>query len=197
MSFYLRTISAILLFSLLNSTCNSSTEKRLSAEPKPDTIAIVNNNITIPGKIMLKETVLNEKNVITRKKLPASKKIDSEGYKLLSIKMIDSTATDENGFSYHIVDTLSLNKDIKVLLIGRAYESENFIWITIYDKQNKLLDHKTVYYDNAEGFLSVETIIKDNQLTITTFNEYAEQEKDKKITQVYHLNKNNRVVKLQ
>ena len=107
--------------------------------------------------------------------------------------MIDSSAGNENGFRYHVIDTLLLDQSIKVLLIGREYESENYTWITIYDGNNKLLDHKTVYYDNAEGFLAVETVIKNNQLIITTFNEYAEQEKDKKITEVYYLNENNKI----
>ena len=193
MSFYLRSRSAILLFSLLNSTCNSSTEKNIVEENQYDSITIVNKKSVTPVKAKLKETVLNEKNVIAAKRLSASKKIDADGYRSLSIKMIDSTATGENGFRYHVIDTLLSDEGIKVLLIGRAYESENFIWITIYDDHDKLLDHKTVYYDNAEGFLSVETVIKNNQLTITTFNEYAQQEKDKKTTEVYHLNENNKI----
>ena len=196
MTFNLRTSSVILIFLLLNSSCNSSTEKKKSEASKSDTITIEHNDIAIPVKIVLKEIVLNERAVITGNRLSASKKMDGEVYKLLSVKMIDSTAGDETGFRYHIIDTLLSDHGIKVLLIGREYESENFIWITVYDDQNKLLDHRTVYYDNAEGFLSIETIIKNNQLGITTFNEYAEQEKGKKTTAVYHLDENNRFVKL-
>ncbi|MEP7164535.1 MAG: hypothetical protein ABI741_07570 [Ferruginibacter sp.] len=188
---YFRKSLSVLLFSLLFAACNSTTEKNAPGGIKTDTAIIVNNKTEIPVKDPLKEIVLNEKTVITGKRLIASKKIDAALYRSLSIKMIDSTAGDENGFSYHVVDTLLSAHGIKVLLIGRAYESENFIWIVIYDNQNKLLDHKTVYYDNAEGFLAVETIIKNNKLTITTFNEYAETEKEKKKTEVYHLNENN------
>ncbi len=193
MTFCLRIYPVILIFSLLNSTCNSATEKNLVEETQHDTIAIVNKNPASSVKAKLKETVLNEKTVITGKRLSAAQKVDAAGYKSLSIKMIDSTTGDENGFRYHVVDTLLSDQKIKVLLIGREYESENFIWITIYDDHDKLLDHKTVYYDNAEGFLSVETVIKNNQLTITAFNEYAEQEKDKKTIEVYHLNENNKI----
>ena len=193
MLYYLIKCSVILLCPLMILSCNAAIEKNPVKEKLRDTIAIVNNNSSPALKTFLKETVLNEKIIIAGKRLSASKKIDADGYRSLSIKMIDSSAGDENDFRYHVIDTLLLDQSIKVLLIGREYESENYIWITIYDNRNKLLDHKTVYYDNAEGFLAVETVIKNNQLIITTFNEYAEQEKDKKITEVYYLNENNKI----
>ena len=65
MTFYLRTCSAALLFALLHSACNSTTEKKSLTEINPDTITITKNNIAIPEKLLLKETVLNEKTVIT------------------------------------------------------------------------------------------------------------------------------------
>ena len=193
MVIYLRTCTVALLFSLLNTACNSTTEEKSPGEKYPDTISIVSNNIATVPKTKLKEMVLNEKTVIADNRLHNSRKIGLTDYRSLSLKMIDSTAGDENGFSYHIVDTLLSGKDMKIVLIGREYESENFIWIAIYDGKDKLVDHKTVYYDNAEGFLSVETVIKNNQLTITTLNEYAEQKN--KLTEVYHLDENNKMVK--
>lgn len=188
-------LSMVFLFGFMfNTACNSSTdEKPVEAIKKDSTVVPVIPPAAL--KPTLRETILNEKTFITEKKLHNSTKIDPAAFRSLSVRAIDSTGGDENGFRYHIVDTLFLGQNVKVLLIGREYESENYAWIAVYDGNDKLLDHKTVYYDNAEGFMSVETTIKNNLISITTFNEYAEKDKEKKITETFLINENNKIVK--
>lgn len=188
---YLKLSSALLLSIMLNTACNSSTDKKTSETNKQDTTAI----IVAPVKPMLKDVQLNEKTVILEKKLYNSEKISTDAFRSLSLGIIDSTSGDENGFKYHIIDTLFSGPNVKVLVIGREYESENYAWVAVYDSNNKLIDFKTVYYDNAEGFMSVETGIKNNLLSITTYNEYAEKEKDKKVTAVFRIDENNKFIK--
>jgi hypothetical protein len=65
------------------------------------------------------------------------------------------------------------------VLLCRGSENENIVWIASYGTGKKLIDYKQVYYDNAEGFLLVETIIKNNITSITTTNEYEEGKKVK------------------
>ena len=197
MKCYLKSALPFVLVVVIASSCNTpSIEEKSIEQANPDTTAAKIPEPVVPLKATLKETVLNEKTLITGKRLYNAPKIDDDKFKLLSIKLIDSSGNDDNGFKYHIIDTLFTGAVTKILLIGREYESENAAWIAVYDHNNKLLDHKTVYYDNAEGFMSIETIIKNNQLSITTYNEYAEKEKDKKTTALYQLNENNKIVKL-
>lgn len=188
---YLKLSSALLLSIMLNTACNSTTDKKTSETNKQDTTAIT----VAPVKPMLKDVQLNEKTVILEKKLYNSEKISTDAFRSLSLGIIDSTSGDENGFKYHIIDTLFSGPNVKVLVIGREYESENYAWVAVYDSNNKLIDFKTVYYDNAEGFMSVETGIKNNLLSITTYNEYAEKEKDKKVTAVFRIDENNKFIK--
>jgi len=193
MTFCLRTAPAIILLSCFIVACNNTTEEKNAAASTADTS--FKPPILVTLKTTLKETLLNEKTVIANKRLAAAPAMNTETCKTLSVKVIDSTATSESHFNYKILDTLFAGPTVKILLIGREYESENIIWMAVYDLQNKLLDHRTVYYDNAEGFMSVETIIKNDQLNITTYNEYAEQENEKKRTEVFHLNEDNKIVK--
>lgn len=144
--------------------------------------------------IVLKDVTLNEQTLISGKKLSSSPAIDPKFYAGLSMKAMDSTASAESSFKYHIIDTLFSRPGLNILLIGREYESENIIWIAVYDSHNRLLDKKMVYYDNAEGFLSVETVIKNNQVTITSYNEYAEGGSQKKTTAVFHFNQENKLI---
>ncbi len=124
----------------------------------------------------------------------ASYTMDATDYRNFSIKKIDSSAGDENGFIYHIVDTLFLKQGLIVLLIGREYISENIIWLAVYNEEHQLIDRKQVYYDNAEGFLSVETTIKNNELTINTKNDFDEGNKN--TTEKYWLTGAGKIIKL-
>lgn len=191
---YLQPSAFILFGIMLNAACNSSADEKNTEINKQDTTTIISVP-AVPVKPTLKETVLNEKTLITGKKLYNSGTVGPDEFKSLSIRNIDSTGGDENGFRYHIVDTLFSGPDSKVLLIGREYESENYVWIAVFDNNNKLIDHKTVYYDNAEGFMSVESGIRNNLISITTINEYAENEKGKKVTGIFQLDGNNKIVK--
>jgi len=193
MATYLKKSFLALSIGFSIAACNSSTEIK-AVELKKD--SVTETSVPEPPKeipVSLKNIVLNEKRVIQGKILTASQKADKELYQVLSIKAIDSTAADGTAFKYHIVDTLFSKPGLKILLIGREYDSENYIWLAIYNDQNTLIEHKTVYYDNAEGFLSVESVIKNNEIAITTYNEF--EEGGKKTTEKFQVDGNDKLIK--
>lgn len=137
--------------------------------------------------VQLTEIVLDEKAVITDNKLAKSKKLSAQEAKALSVQTIDSTASGENSYTYHVLDTLFSGSTFKIVLIGREYTEENGIWVASYDNQQGLIHFLPVYYDNSEGFLSITSNVKNNLITIQTFNEYAERESEKQKTEVYRV----------
>ncbi len=169
---YLKT--GIYFFSCLFflSACN---DQQSNSEPEKakDTVVAVLPVEVKAEPVVLKDAVLNEKNLISNHRLTKSVMIDAGQYKLLSVKAIDSTAAESN-FKYHIIDSLFSGAGHTILLIGREYDTENIVWIAAYDDQHKLIDRRQVYYDNAEGFLSIETTIKNNKLIIHTRNDFDE-----------------------
>ena len=189
----LKAISIFLFPGIILYSCNAAPEKK-PGKTTVDTTAVTSTPVLKTEPVLLKDAVINEKTLIDKKRLAASKKISADDYKRLSIKMIDSTAADANGYSYHIIDTLCSKTGLNILLIGREYVSENIAWVAVYDGKFDLMDHLQVYYDNAEGFLLVETIIKNNQLSVNSRSEFEETKNN--ITDLYRLDENNRIVKI-
>ena len=114
----------------------------------------------------LKERVINEKVIFQSNAIP----MNNTTREKLFISHIDSSGTGD----YFIIDTLARHPGVLILVIARKYPEENTAWIVSYDHE-KLSGAKKVYYDNAEGFLQVETIIKDNRIHISTQNDYDEE----------------------
>ena len=121
----------------------------------------------------LKEMEISGNNLFTGRRIFLSK----SAQKMLSIDKIDSVETGD----YYIIDTLSFIQQphTLILLLARKYPEENVAWIAVYH-QDKLTDSKEVYYDNAEGFLQVGSIIKADRIHISTINEFDENNMHKK-----------------
>lgn len=118
----------------------------------------------------LKEKKLTVETLIANGSMVSSKKLNRQQLMSLSLKAIDK------GFAptlqYHLIDTLYRGNGHYILLLGQWYDFENKAWVASYATPHRLIDFRQVFYDNAEGFLSVETQIKDNTISITTLNDY-------------------------
>jgi hypothetical protein len=194
MKIHSKRYAAIFMFFIAVS-CDQAPAKKIINDSSTDTSkAIITPSSPMPTSF--KEIILNEKTVIAGKKLSASMKIMQAQYNAFSINVLDSAGTSRNEYIYHLVDTVFIKPGIRILLVGREYDSENYIWLVVYNDQNKPVDFKAVYYDNAEGFLSVETMIKKDQLTITTLNDFAESESEKKKVERFQLGEDNKLIKL-
>lgn len=138
-----------------------------------DTLMPVKNGPQLKPKSLTAETL------IASGAMAGSLVLDGKQLAALSLKTIDK------GFAptlrYHLIDTLYKSNGHYILLLGQWYDYENKAWVASYAAPHQLIDFKLVFYDNAEGFLSVETEIKDNLLTITTLNEYEEGAAKKKV----------------
>ena len=70
-------------------------------------------------------------------------------------------------------------------LIAREYENENAVWLCLFDKNQRMLNAKEVYYDNAEGNYQVEAVLKKDTLTL-----FMADINDGKYKEVYSFDKN-------
>ena len=118
----------------------------------------------------LKEKVVTAETLIASGNMAKSKKLNTQQLSALSVKKMDKGF--DAHLQYKLIDTLYKNNSHYILLLGQWYDYENKAWIAAYAAPHQLIDYKLVFYDNAEGFLSVETAIKQNIITITTINEY-------------------------
>lgn len=139
------------------------------------------NDTLQPQKTVLplKEKHLTAETLIATGHLEKCKKLSKQQLATLSVKQMDKSFDPE--LQYRLIDTLYQGKDHYILLLGQWYDFENKAWVASYAASNKLIDFRQVFYDNGEGFLSVETVIKNNTLSITTYNEYEEGAAKKKI----------------
>ena len=127
----------------------------------------------------LKEKSITTETLIASGKMAGSRRLKGQQLTALSLKTMDGGFAPE--LQYHLVDTLYQGGGHYILLLGQWYDFENKAWIASYAWPHKLVDFKQVFYDNAEGFLSMETIIKANVLTITTLNDFEEGAAKKKV----------------
>ena len=117
--------------------------------------------------------------LMAREKLHQLKVLSITEFKAYQIEAID--AFYDPLYKYHFVDSVCVNSNGSLILIAREYDNENIIWLCKYDKNNKLIDTKQVYYDNAEGNFQIESKLISNILTLKTddVNEGKGQEKYK------------------
>ena len=120
----------------------------------------------------LKNKSLTAETLIATGSMAGSKKLTPKQLAALSLKRMDHTFDPQ--LQYRLMDTLYSGNGHYILLLGQWYDFENKAWIASYAAPAKLIDCRQVFYDNAEGFLSVETQIRNNIITITTYNEYEE-----------------------
>ncbi|WP_299628292.1 hypothetical protein [uncultured Tenacibaculum sp.] len=79
---------------------------------------------------------------------------------------IESYNTDFNYYISHKSDSLKI--------IERIYDTENSTWLCLVNKNGFYLDHMQVAYDNAEGFLTVESEMIDKTVIVKTWNDFSD-----------------------
>jgi len=168
-------------------SCNSKTGKE-KTEPAPapqgkDTTVAAPETPATPQPLVLKALRLDGVTLLQKGMLRKGKLLTDDNKTSLDIEQLDKMPAPE--FKYRLLDTLFSGPQCKVLLIGREYVNENKAWLAVYDAAGKMISQLDVYYDNAEGFLSVSSVIKDSSITVTTLNDFEENEKEKKKVKTY------------
>lgn len=173
--------SAFLL--LLVFGCKPAEEQKKPVETGKE-VATVAPKETTSSEPMIKPFSLTFTNLIENNrlnKLPVLTKNEIEEYSV-------ETAIDENfanDYKYHLIDKVLDTPTHKMYLIAREYENENAVWLCLFDKNQRMLNAKEVYYDNAEGNYQVEAILKKDTLTL-----FMSDVNDGKYTEMYSFDKN-------
>ena len=178
-------------------SCNTNPDKiseQQVADSIPKTSVVESASFSNkPDSVNLKNMLLNEKEVIAKRLLSESQLLENDAKAQKDLSLIDSIP-DKKRFKYHLFDTLFLNKTMKVVLMGREYSEENIIWMLVLDEKGNLTSSKELYYDNAEGFRSVNSEIKNNIITVTTSNDFAETTAEQKMKQVFMVSSEGKIV---
>ena len=100
--------------------CNMERENKEISDNKQnsDTVKQIKSEASLPETLILKESVINPKTVIDNKRISKSKILNDTEINLLSLKSIDSPASDA-AFKYHLIDTLFSGSQLDIYLIGR------------------------------------------------------------------------------
>lgn len=144
--------------------CKPAEEQKKTVEPSKE-IAITTPEELVSNEPMIKPFSLTFSNLIENNrlnKLPVLTKNEIEVYSV-------ETAIDENfanDYKYHLIDKVLDTPTRKMYLIAREYENENAVWLCLFDKNQRMLNAKEVYYDNAEGNYQVEAVLKKDTLTL-------------------------------
>ena len=163
--------------------CKPAEEQKKPVEPSKE-IAITTPEELVSNEPMIKPFSLTFSNLIENNrlnKLPVLTKNEIEVYSV-------ETAIDENfanDYKYHLIDKVLDTPTRKMYLIAREYENENAVWLCLFDKNQRMLNAKEVYYDNAEGNYQVEAVLKKDTLTL-----FMADINDGKYKEVYSFDKN-------
>lgn len=163
--------------------CKPAEEQKKTVEPSKE-IAITTPEELVSNEPMIKPFSLTFSNLIENNrlnKLPVLTKNEIEVYSV-------ETAIDENfanDYKYHLIDKVLDTPTRKMYLIAREYENENAVWLCLFDKNQRMLNAKEVYYDNAEGNYQVEAVLKKDTLTL-----FMADINDGKYKEVYSFDKN-------
>lgn len=182
MRYFFMLAAAIILFS----ACQD--EQPVKETPAKDSLVIPSAAPAEPAPepetmpVQLKPYTLNEASLFTKGAMTKARTLSKEEYAALHIAQIDAVPA---GFTYRLLDTLYNGPRYTIVLIARDNANENIAWLCSYERPGKLLQKQEVYYDNAEGFRSVSTVIKAKNITVTLYNDFAETEEGKKIVKQY------------
>lgn len=163
-----------------------------------------NNNEQQRNQAVAKEKIITEQNKSGINPLPdmdfdaeqfGEKEIKNDqpltaaANKQLQIEEIDRPLyqNDVSDFKYYLLKELYNGEKGKILLISRASEMENFAWLATYDAQDKLVDYKTVYYDEwAESAVRTTSAIRANKIIISQFMlDFETGNENKKVNTFY------------
>lgn len=166
--------------------CKPVEEQKKPVEPSKEVAKVAPKETTIraSAKPRIKPFSLTFANLIENNqlnKLPVLAKNEIENYSI-------GTAVDENfanDYKYHLIDKVLDTPTHKMYLIAREYENENAVWLCLFDKNQRILNTKEIYYDNAEGNYQVEAVLKKDTLTL-----FMSDINDGKYTEVYSFDKN-------
>jgi hypothetical protein len=146
------------------SSCNSSpVNTPLNAEAmKTETIKVTAAESPVPPRI--KDFTLRFDELIQKSGLHSKPVLNQQEINSWRIKEIDAFYDDQ--FKYHFLDTILSSSDQITVLIAREYDNENIIWLSKFDRGLNLIRATEVYYDNAEGNYLLESVFKNNTLTL-------------------------------
>jgi hypothetical protein len=166
-------------------SCSQPAEKET---PSNTTVVVKDTAKPVPTPapvppITLKAHKLDGITLVQKGLLRKGKLLSTEAQRAMHIERLDQMPAPE--FRYRLIDTLYNGPQGHVLLIGREYDNENKAWLVVYDPSGSITGQQDVYYDNAEGFMAITSVIKDKTITITTLNDFAEKEQDKKKVAIY------------
>lgn len=92
----------------------------------------------------------------------------------LSMGLDKVEAYKEDASTYHLISKVVFENQ-KMYLIGRAFNSENVHWLVLLNEKNKLITHLQTAYNNAEGFLTMQTVISKQEVVVKTWNDFSEE----------------------
>lgn len=174
-------LSAFLLFLVFG--CKPAEEQKKPVELSKEPAVSSTPAKTISNEPMIKPFSLTFTNLIENDRLNKLPILDQKQITEYAVE----TAIDENfanDYKYHLIDKVLDTPTRKMYLIAREYENENTVWLCLFDKNQRMLNAKEVYYDNAEGNYQVEAILKKDTLTL-----FMSDVNDGKYTEVYAFDK--------
>ena len=178
-----------LIASVFLSSCNSNGGNNQNSTIKhvSDSLVVSNASDTLVSpqadhdKFKLQSLVIDE-NYFTHKTAKAAP-IDTQTHKGLNLdKVLAAQGLSEDPNSnFKIIDTLLNIKQVKILVISRESENENWAWLARVDEASKISDLVLVFYqDFVEYFSSTSAKIEGNEVTVTTQND-TDEDKSKQV----------------
>lgn len=90
---------------------------------------------------------------------------------------------------FYLLHEIDSVENGKILLISGIYEMENFAWLVSYDISGKVIDYRTVFYDEfAESIAQITSVFKNDEIQIKTYKMDLETEDETVTYQTFSIN---------
>lgn len=97
-------------------------------------------------------------------------KIDKYNWDNFGFNKIETYNSD---FEYSFLGQAKFNY-FMILIIERQYTEKNIHWTCIVNKDYEIIDYIQSAYNNAEGFLKIESEIDHDKIIVKQWNEFSE-----------------------
>ncbi|MEN9918756.1 MAG: hypothetical protein RL662_1192 [Bacteroidota bacterium] len=154
------------LLLILVGGCNNSDNKVLSAENQamPDTTSI---QLVLEYTDRKGVVHIGEDFYLSAIDSATESTYDFEKYKL---KSFSRTQGERVFYTYYILKEFKLSDSFTTLLIAEYSENESAAWLVNYTDNYELIAAHEVFYENAEGFMSINTQLDTSNATLKVLN---------------------------
>ncbi len=186
----MRAIIYLLGILVLLSSCNRSAKNSENQLPVNSDIAPV-RDVAVESKRDSSPTKLLEVNEEFYFSAIKSAKDTISDFDTYKTREFTRQKEGQTHFKYYLLKELKFGNNFRSYLIAEDYESEQACWLANFDTNGNIISVCEVYYNNAEGAWTTNSLISESEkmIQINTYDAYSDPEESSAILKINDIGK--------